>query len=159
MISEGTRIGPYRIVGKLGEGGMGAVYEAVHTAIERRVAIKILHTEHAANRQFAARFFNEARAANIVGHPGLVQVSDFGQTDGLTYLVMECLSGESLAARLERLTRLGETEALRIVHQLASALAATHAHGIVHRDLKPGKVQIETDHRLIVPRRDGVLAN
>ncbi len=145
MISEGTRIGPYRIVGKLGEGGMGAVYEAVHTAIERRVAIKILHAEHAANRQLAARLFNEARAVNIVGHPGLVQVSDFGQTDGFTYMVMECLSGESLAARLDRLQRLSEDQALRIVHQLASALSATHAHGIVHRDLKPGNVMLVAD--------------
>lgn len=145
MISEGTRIGPYRIVGKLGEGGMGAVYEAVHTTIERRVAIKILHTEHAANRQLAARLFNEARAVNIVGHPGLVQVSDFGQTDGLTYMVMECLNGESLAARLDRLQRLSQDQALRIVHQLASALSATHAHGIVHRDLKPGNVMLVAD--------------
>lgn len=122
---------------------MGAVYEAVHTAIERRVAIKVLHAEHASNRQLAARFFNEARAVNIVGHPGLVQVSDFGQTDsGLAYLVMEHLCGESLSARLGKRGRLSEDEAMEIIRQLASALAATHAHGIVHRDLKPCNVML-----------------
>lgn len=147
MIPEGTRIGPYRIVRQLGEGGMGAVYEGVHVAIERRVAIKVLHAEYARNREFAARFFNEARAVNIVRHPGLVQVSDFGQTEsGLAYLVMEYLSGETLAERLRRLSRLSEAEALHIVQQLASALAAAHAHGIVHRDLKPGNVMIVTEH-------------
>ena len=72
------RIGPYRIVRKLGEGGMGAVFESVHESIERRVAIKVLHPEFARLPEFTGRFFNEARAVNRVAHPGLVQISDYG---------------------------------------------------------------------------------
>src|SRR4051812_44924273 len=94
-------IGPYRILGKLGEGGMGAVFEAVHQDIERRVAIKILHPQYTQNQEFISRFFNEARAVNRINHPGLVQISDYGKlADGTAYIVMEFLSGESLGGRI-----------------------------------------------------------
>lgn len=97
-------IGPYRVLGKLGEGGMGVVYEALHETIARRVAIKLLNRECAHHTDVINRFFNEARATNLIDHPSVAQVSDFGQLgDGRAYIVMELLKGESLARRRRRL--------------------------------------------------------
>lgn len=129
---------------------MGAVFEGVHEAIERRVAIKVLHPEYARNAEFTSRFFNEARAVNRVAHPGLVQVSEYGQQpDGTTYIVMELLDGESLARRLERLGgKLSLQEAIHLGWQLADSLTAAHAKGIVHRDLKPQNVMIVPDPQM-----------
>src|SRR5262245_51544742 len=126
------RIGPYKVVTKLGEGGMGEVFEAVHEAIEKRVAIKILHPEYARTAEFATRFFNEARAVNRVDHPGLVQVNDYGQLgDGTAYIVMELLRGETLGARLKRSGgELPLAEAMGLLRQVAAALSAAHAKGI-----------------------------
>lgn len=138
-------LGPYRIVRQLGEGGMGVVYEAVNDAIERRVAIKVLHQEYAKNADVTARFFNEARAVNRIEHPGLVQISDYAQLpDGTAYIVMEFLKGESLAGRLKR-GRLATGSALVVAWQVADALSAAHAKSIVHRDLKPDNVMLVSD--------------
>lgn len=141
MTETDSRIGPYRIVRRLGQGGMGAVYEAIHETIERRVAIKVLHPEFASNAEFTARFFNEARAVNRVEHPGLVQISDYGQQpDGTAYIVMEFLRGESLSQRLERCGgKLSTPEVLNLSRQIAEALAAAHTKNIVHRALDPRK--------------------
>ena len=114
------RVGPYRLVRLLGKGGMGAVYEAIQEPIERRVAIKILHGRYAQEPEIAARFFNEARAVNIVDHPGIVQISDYGQLpSGVAYLVMEYLKGETLTQRIKRSSggRLQQPEALRLGRQ------------------------------------------
>lgn len=140
-------IGPYRIVRKLGEGGMGAVFEALHEAIERRVAIKVLHPEFARTPEFTGRFFNEARAVNRVDHPGLVQISDYGQLpDGMAYIVMEFLKGESLSHRLrQKGGAVPLLDVLNIAWQLADSLAAAHAKEIIHRDLKPENVMIVPD--------------
>ena len=143
----GTTIGPYRVVRKLGAGGMGSVFEAVHVTIERRVSIKVLHPEYAKNAEFAQRFFNEARAVNRADHPGLVQISDYGQLpDGTAYIVMELVKGETLG---KRLTQLGGSmpvyDVLRIGLQIADSLAAAHAKNIVHRDIKPENVMIIAD--------------
>ena len=143
-------IGPYRVIRQLGAGGMGVVYEAVHDAIERRVAIKVLHPEYAKDRETAARFFDEARAVNRIEHPSLVQISDYGRTaEGTAYLIMEFLRGESLAERLHRLRaagqRLAVPEVVRIAWQTADALSAAHAKQIVHRDLKPGNLMLVGD--------------
>jgi serine/threonine protein kinase len=141
------QIGPYKVLRKLGEGGMGAVFEALHETIEKRVAIKILHPEYARTSEFAARFFNEARAVNKIDHPGLVQVNDYGQLpDGTAYIVMEYLKGETLGFRLKRTSGnvpLGES--LRLLRQIASALSAAHKKGIVHRDLKPDNIMLVPD--------------
>jgi len=139
-------LGNYRIVRLLGEGGMGAVYEAVHNQLERRVAIKVLHPEFSKDQQILSRFFNEARAVNIVGHPSLVDVYEFGtREDGCAYLVMELLEGDSLKKRIAKSGgKLGHS-ALLIARQIATALAATHAKGIVHRDLKPENVMLVPD--------------
>jgi serine/threonine-protein kinase len=118
----------------------------VHTAIERRVAIKVLHPEFAVRPEFVGRFFNEARAVNRVDHPGLVQISDYGQQpDGTAYIVMEYLRGESLSARLKREGALRIREGLRLCAQVADSLAAAHEKGIVHRDLKPDNIMIVAD--------------
>ena len=130
------KIGNYKLLRLLGEGGMGAVYEGVHEAIERHVAIKVLHPEYARRPEFCARFFNEARAVNRIDHPGLVQISDYGQLpDNTAYIVMEYLKGESLGARLKQSQgplELGQV--LNLGAQVADALAAAHEKGIVHRD-------------------------
>ena len=138
------RVGPYRLVKMLGKGGMGAVYEAIQEPIERRVAIKILHGRYAQEPEIAMRFLNEARAVNIVEHPGIVQISDYGQLpSGVAYLVMEYLKGDTLTQRLKKGGgKIPQPEALRIARQIASALAAAHAKNIIHRDLKPDNVML-----------------
>lgn len=143
-------IGPYRIIRKLGEGGMGVVYEAMNDAIERRVAIKVLHPDYSNDRETASRFFDEARAVNRIEHPSLVQISDYGQTpEGTAYLVMEFLRGESLAQRIHRAhaagKRLDVSEVVRIAWQTADALRAAHEKHIVHRDMKPDNLMIVRD--------------
>ena len=97
-------IGPYRVIRKLGEGGMGAVFEAVQQPIDRSVAVKTLHPSHARNERIVARFLNEAKALGKLQHPSVVQVIDYGTTpEGIAYLAMEFLRGESLARRLKTL--------------------------------------------------------
>src|SRR5437588_4682335 len=114
------RIGNYRIIRKIGQGGMGTVYEALHEQIGRRAAVKVLHAELARDPQIAVRFLNEARAANIVQHAGIVDIYEFGQTpERATYIIMQYLDGESLRARLRRLGTVG-TDVLRLGRQLAS---------------------------------------
>lgn len=141
-------IGPYQMLHKLGEGGMGTVYEAVHQGIGRHVAIKLLYSQLAANREIVTRFFNEARAAARVDHPGIVQIFDCGQLpDGTPYLIMEILKGESLAARLQREV-LSPMQVLQVGWQISAALAAAHHVGIVHRDLKPENIMLVPDQML-----------
>ncbi len=133
------RIGPYRIVRKLGEGGMGAVYEAVHEEIARSVAIKVLRAQDTGDPEYTARLLNEARAVNIIRHRSIVGISDLGRLpDGSPYIVMEYLDGETLRQALRR--RLPNTTLIRLARQIASALAAAHAKDILHRDLKPDEV-------------------
>jgi eukaryotic-like serine/threonine-protein kinase len=158
MVGVGQRIGNYRVLRKLGQGGMGAVYEAVQEEIGRRAAIKVLLPDFAKDQQSILRFFNEARAVNIIHHPGLVGVFESGRLDdGAAYIVMEYLSGELLTARLEKAGRLAHQDAINIARQIASALRAAHEKGIVHRDtsiktkicLRKGDIAIHrrrTDH-------------
>lgn len=141
-----TTIGSYQIIRQIGQGGMGIVYEGILPDIERRVAIKILLPEYAHNKDIASRFLNEARAANRVSHPGMVNIFETGQTaDGIAYIVMEYLDGESLAHRiLQNRSSLGG-DALRLGRQIASVLSAVHVRGIVHRDIKPENIMIVRD--------------
>ncbi|PSM30552.1 serine/threonine-protein kinase, partial [Haliangium sp. UPWRP_2] len=152
-------IGPYRIVRKLGEGGMGAVFEALHEAIERRVAIKVLHPAYAISPEFTVRFFNEARAVNRVDHPGLVQIFDYGQLPGgMAYIIMELLRGESLSWRMKHSGgALSLSETLNIGWQLADALAAAHNKQVVHRDLKPDNVMLVPDPHMATGERSKLL--
>ena len=133
--------GAYRITRLIGEGGMGAVYEAVQLRLNKRVAVKLMARELAANREAIARFHREAEITSHLGHPHLVTVVDFGQVEsGEPYLVMEYLEGEDLDHRLRRVSRMSIEAAVHVTRQVASALGAAHDQGIVHRDLKPGNV-------------------
>lgn len=149
-LPEHYRLGQYRIIRLLGEGGMGAVYEARHESLDRRVAVKTLHAEVAANQQVVGRFFNEAKVLSRLEHPSIVQVSDFGTApDGISYLVMEYLRGESLGKRIRTLNERGERlpliPALQIAWQVADVLAMAHSQGIVHRDIKPENLMLVAD--------------
>ena len=137
-LEENAVIGPYRIIRKLGQGGMGAVYEALHQTLGRHVAIKVLHPEVARNEEFAMRFANEARASNIVDHPDVVQITDHGQLpDGIPYIVMEYLKGESLGHRIEHLGGpMNPSEVAFLALQITDVLATAHTKGIIHRDVK-----------------------
>lgn len=139
------QIKSYQIVRKLGEGGMGAVYEGLQPQLGRRAAIKVLRSELTKDHEQLARFFNEARASNLVRHPSLVDVYECGHAeDGTAFIIMEYLDGESLRTRFKRQGPLGHA-VLPIIRQMATALAATHAKNIVHRDLKPDNVMLVKD--------------
>jgi serine/threonine-protein kinase len=131
----------YQITRLIGQGGMGAVYEAMHTALKKRVAIKVMDRNLAANTEALARFKREIEVTARLAHPNIIQVSDFGAVPtGEPFLVMEYLDGEDLERRLSRVGRVSFAAAVGIVKPLSSALAVTHAEGIVHRDLKPANV-------------------
>jgi eukaryotic-like serine/threonine-protein kinase len=142
----GTSIGNYQITAKIGEGGMGAVYRAVHSSLGRSAAVKVLLPEFSHNRDMVARFFNEAKAATAIRHSGIVEIYDFGfLPDQSAYIIMELLDGESLAARIRRDRRLDPARALQIIRSVARALHAAHEQGIVHRDLKPDNIFLVPD--------------
>ena len=136
----GKVIGGYRLLAHLRSGGMGTVYYGEHTLIGRRAAIKILHPEVSRNPEALSRFLTEARAANDIRHPNVVEITDIGNLGDIHYIVMSYLEGETLGERLERNRILDEDTTVRIVRQVASALAAAHDHGIVHRELKPENI-------------------
>jgi serine/threonine-protein kinase len=133
----------YEIIRRIGEGGMGAVYEGRHSIIGKRVAIKVLLEKFLENEEFIARLLQEARLASSIGHPNIVDVTDFGTTrDGRAFVVMEYLEGEPLAALVLRDAPLSVERSLYLIKQVASALGAAHAKGIVHRDVKPENVYL-----------------
>jgi serine/threonine-protein kinase len=139
----GTRLGSYRITGKLGEGGMGTVYSAEHVELGKRVAIKTLRTELAANAQVRARFVREGRAAASVRHPHVVDVHDVGVHGDVPYLVMELLQGRDLSAHVSAAGRLPVQEVADLVLPVLTAMAEAHSAGIVHRDLKPENIFLQ----------------
>src|SRR4051794_7411788 len=133
----------YQIVRRIGEGGMGAVYEAKHTVIGKRVAVKVLLEKFLAKSDFVARLLQEARLASSIGHEHIVDVTDFGTTtDGRSFVVMEFLDGESLAELAMREAPLPIERSLGIARQVASALGAAYAKGIFHRDVKPENIYL-----------------
>ena len=136
----GQMLGSYRLDRVLGEGGMGAVYEGVHPVIGARVAIKVLRPEVAANPAVVERFFNEARAVNLIGHRNVVRILDLASERGYYFCVMELLEGEPLSARLSGGRRMPFSMAGPILLQCAWALEAAHQRKIIHRDIKPDNV-------------------
>ena len=136
-------VGAYTVLGELGRGGMGVVYHARHQESGRRVAIKVLHRELAADPRLASQFVREGRAASLANHPGIVNVTDFGRLpSGPAYLVMELVEGETLEALLAA-GALRPRRALTLARRMAAALAAAHVRGVIHRDLKPSNVFLD----------------
>src|SRR5437773_10795734 len=147
MLNAGTKLGPYEIVAPLGAGGMGEVYKARDTRLDRTVAIKVLPSALAMDPALRERFDREARVISSLSHPHICPLFDVGDHEGTAFLVMELLDGETLEARLAQAQPpkgpgLGVDEALRIAIHIAGALDAAHRAGVVHRDLKPGNVML-----------------
>ena len=140
-LAAGTTLGPYEILAPVGAGGMGEVYRARDRRLDRFVAIKVLPEHLAADPDLRERFEREARVVSSLNHPNICTLYDIGVQDGVSFLVMELLEGETLADRLAR-GRLTLDDALRYAIQIADALDKAHRHGIVHRDLKPGNIMI-----------------
>jgi serine/threonine protein kinase len=140
-IAAGTRLGPYRITELIGKGGMGEVYRAVDARLGRIVAVKVLAESRAGDSQLRKRFELEAKAISSLNHPHICTLHDIGEQDGIMFLVMEFLEGESLSARLKR-GPLPRNQALDFGIQIAEALDQAHRRGIVHRDLKPGNMML-----------------
>ena len=135
-LATGAEFGQYEILGELGAGGMGKVYRARDTTLDRLVAIKTLSTALAEDPEYLQRFLKEARAVARLNHQNIVQIYSFGKIEGLPYIAMEFIDGESLGAVVKK-ERLSETETLRIGREACRALDVAHSHGIVHRDIKP----------------------
>jgi len=141
---NGQNVGPYRILEQLGQGGMATVYKAYHPALDRYVAIKVLHPAFREDPSFTARFTREARVVAKLEHPHIVPIYDFSEFEGQPYLVMKFIEGETLKARLAR-GPLTAAEAVRVVEAVGEALAYAHSKGILHRDIKPSNVLLTTD--------------
>jgi serine/threonine-protein kinase len=137
---KGTRAGKYEIIGIIGSGGMGMVYEAIHLELKKRVALKTLHPEYAQMPVAQARFVREGEAASRIRHPHVVDVTDLGTHEGVPYLVMEFLEGMDLGAYLAQRQRLSVDETLELLLPVVAAVAAGHDEGVVHRDLKPHNI-------------------
>lgn len=141
MLTSGTMLGPYQILAPLGAGGMGEVYRARDTRLGRDVAVKVLPPHLAATPEARARFDREARTVSQLNHPHICTLHDIGSQDGVDYLVMELVEGDTLARRLEK-GPLPVAEVLSLGRQIAQALDRAHRAGVVHRDLKPGNVML-----------------
>ena len=140
---SGTTVGKYKLHEIVGRGGMGVVYRGEHVYIGKEVAVKILHEGFGGREESIKRFLREARAASLINHPNIVDVTDFGKSsDGTVFFVMELLHGEPLDALLRRERRVDLLRSITIVNQMAGALGAAHTKGIVHRDLKPENVML-----------------
>src|SRR6266850_1310793 len=140
-LGSGTRLGPYEILSPCGAGGMGEVYRARDTRLDRTVAVKILPAHLSDNADLRLRFEREARAVSSLNHAHICTLHDIGHQDGVDYLVMEYLEGETLADRLRK-GPLPPDQALRHAMEIAGALDTAHRMGIVHRDLKPGNIML-----------------
>jgi eukaryotic-like serine/threonine-protein kinase len=140
-LSVGAKLGPYEVLGVAGTGGMGEVYRARDTRLDRIVAIKILPALLAASPEARQRLVREAKSISSLSHPHICQLYDVGHQDGMDYLVLEYLEGETLADRLER-GRMPVEQVLKVGAEIADALEKAHAKGLIHRDLKPGNVML-----------------
>src|SRR5262245_54334489 len=140
-VNPGSKLGPYEILSSIGAGGMGEVYKARDTRLNRTVAVKVLPSHFSDNPEMKARFEREARTIAALNHPHICVLHDVGQQDGTDYLVMELLDGQTLADRLEK-GALPIDQALKTAREILDALNAAHRQGIVHRDLKPSNVML-----------------
>ena len=138
-----SSVGAYELLSRLGRGGMGTVYLARHTSLDRHVAVKLLPSLPAQNAEFVARFQREMRAAGRLDHPAIVRVTDAGEADGVHFLVMEAIDGLDLSYVARSIDRLGIADACEIVRQTALGLSHAHAKGVVHRDIKPSNLMLD----------------
>ena len=146
-ITSGTKLGRYEIRSKIGAGGMAEVYLAQDTKLDRKVALKILPADVAADRNRMSRFVQEAKAASALNHPNIITIYEIEQIDSVNFIATEFIDGDTLRQRLRNAPlKLGEV--LDVTVQIASALSAAHAAGIVHRDIKPENIML---------RRDGIV--
>src|SRR5262249_55763311 len=145
-----VQIGRYRILGRVGKGGMGRVYRAEDPELRRVVALKVPYFEEPEPKrtEIRHRFLREARAAAALRHDHICPIYDAGEHEGTPYVVMAYVEGQSLAARLQTGGRYEDArQAVTLVRQLAEAVAVLHAHGIIHRDVKPGNILLESETR------------
>ena len=140
-LANGARLGPYEVLSPIGAGGMGEVYRARDTRLDRTVAIKVLPDHLARSPDLRQRFEREAKAVSSLNHPHICVLHDIGQQDGIDYLVLEYLQGESLHDRLAK-GLLPLDQVLRYASEIADSLDKAHRHGVVHRDLKPSNVML-----------------
>src|SRR5215203_40504 len=143
-LPTGTRVGPYEIIAALGAGGMGEVYRARDTKLNRDVAVKVLLASVASDPDRLARFSREAQVLASLNHPNIAHIHGVEETNGVTALILELVEGEDLAQRIAR-GAIPIDEALPIARQIAEALEAAHEHGIIHRDLKPANIKVRPD--------------
>lgn len=143
----GESVGPYQILEQLGQGGMATVFKAYHPALDRDVAIKVLHPAFTEDKNFLARFQREARVVAKLDHPNIVPIFDFAEHEGRPYLVMKYINGETLKALLSK-KHLTLDETIPIVDAVGAALSYAHKRGIVHRDIKPSNVILSTDEQI-----------
>ncbi len=141
----GKTLGHYEILAPLGEGGMGQVYRARDTTLDRDVAIKVLPEDFASDASRLARFEREAKLLASLNHPNIATIHGFDESDGVRFIAMELVEGQSLAERITASGRIEVDEALEIARRIALALEAAHEAGVIHRDLKPANVQVAPD--------------
>ena len=144
-MEPGTRLGHYEILDRLGAGGMGQVYRARDTTLDRDVAIKVLPEDFASDAGRLARFEREAKLLASLNHPNIATIHGFDESDGVRFIAMELVEGASLADLIESSGRIGVDEALEIARRIAMALEAAQDAGVIHRDLKPANVQVALD--------------
>ncbi|MDF1667722.1 MAG: serine/threonine-protein kinase, partial [Planctomycetota bacterium] len=146
----GQSLGGYKVISKLGAGGMGAVYIAMDVELEKQVAIKVLPPHAIHDEEAVERFRREARVAASLEHPNIVTIYRFGSEQGLWYLVMRYVKGESLADRLMATPQLPLKEALTIIYEVASGLKCAHDKKLVHRDIKPANILLSKKGEVLV---------
>ncbi|MFL6227866.1 MAG: serine/threonine-protein kinase, partial [Pyrinomonadaceae bacterium] len=146
-LAANSKVSHYRIVRKLGAGGMGEVYLAEDTRLDRKVAVKLLPADFASDGDRVRRFEQEARATSALNHPNILTVYDIGTHDGAPFIVAELLEGEELRARLNG-GAIQTRKAVEYAQQIVAGLSAAHEKGIVHRDLKPENIFVTTDDRV-----------
>ena len=151
-VSPGQLLSHYRLIEKIGEGGMGVVWKAVDTTLDREVAIKVLPDAFSADAERLARFEREAKLLASLNHPNIAAIHGLEESDGVRCLVLELVEGETLAEKIAA-GALPVEEALSVAQQIASALEAAHEKGIIHRDLKPANVKIAPDGTVKVLER------
>ena len=144
-MESGTKLGQYEILSPLGEGGMGEVYRARDTHLDRDVAIKVLPEDFADDTERLARFEREAKLLASLNHPNIATIHGFDESGGVRFIAMELVEGQSLHERIAATGRIEVDEALKIARRIALALEAAHEAGVIHRDLKPANVQVALD--------------